>query len=170
MPVRANGKWDWNQHGFKAGFVCNGSEKFLVRVDARTAALIRDRMRSRPLQRPCDRLRHIFYKDRLQSCQTAAEHRIDWKPAEKLEDSGEKRVIRSEHHRRADNKCIGERRPNRQFAFAALSDVKGLRGSISADSRNVGEPSDSGSMRLSCYPLGGLDVHGMKSLLSVLYM
>ncbi len=44
----------------------------------------------------------------------------------------------------------------------------GLRGSISADSRNVGEPFDSGSMRLSCYPLGSLDVHGMKSLPSVL--
>jgi hypothetical protein len=79
-----------------------------------------------------------------------------------------KRVIRSEHHRRADEKCIGERRPNRQFAFAAFSDVMRLRGCISADPRNVGEPFDSGSMRLSCYPLGGLDVHGMKSLLSVL--
>ena len=50
----------------------------------------------------------------------------------------------------------------------AFSDVMGLRGSISADSRNVGEPFDSGSMRLSCYPLGSLDVHGMKSLPSVL--
>ena len=40
-----------------------------------------------------------------------------------LEDSGEKRVIRSEHHRRADEKCIGERRADRQFAFAALSDI-----------------------------------------------
>jgi len=50
----------------------------------------------------------------------------------------------------------------------AFSDVMGLRGSISADSRNVGEPVDSGSMGLSCYPLGGLDVHGMKSLLSML--
>jgi len=25
-------KWDWNQDGFKPGFVCNGSEKVLVRV------------------------------------------------------------------------------------------------------------------------------------------
>jgi hypothetical protein len=65
-------------------------------------------------------------------------------------------------------KCIGERCPNRQFAFAAFSDIQGLRGSVSADSRNVGEPFDSRSMRLSCYPLGRLDVHGMKSLLSVL--
>jgi hypothetical protein len=32
----------------------------------------------------------------------------------------------------------------------------------------LGEPSDSGSMRLSCYPLGGFDVHGMKSLRSML--
>jgi hypothetical protein len=125
-------------------------------------------MRFRPLQRPCDRLRHIFHIGRLQSRQAAAEHRIDWKSAEELEDGGEKRVIRSEHHRWADEKCIGEHRPNRQFAFATLSDVKGLRGSISADSRNVDESFDSDSMRLSCYPLGRLDVHGMKSLLSVL--
>src|ERR1700719_3064524 len=89
-------------------------------------------------------------------------------PAEELEDSGENRVIQTKHHRRANEKCIGQRCPNRQFAFAALSDVKGWRGSISADSRNVGEPFDSGSMRLSCYPLGRRDVHGMKSLLSML--
>jgi hypothetical protein len=45
MPMRAKPrKWEWNQDGFKPGFVCNGSEKVLVRVDARTAALIRDRM------------------------------------------------------------------------------------------------------------------------------
>jgi hypothetical protein len=101
--------------GLTPSFVRNGSEKFLVRVDARTAALIRDRMPLRPLERTCNRLRrHIFHKGRLQSRQAAAEHRIDWKPAEELEDSGEKRIIRSEHHRRADEKCIGERRSNRQ--------------------------------------------------------
>jgi hypothetical protein len=148
--------------------VCNGSEKFLVRVDARTATLIRDRTRFSPLQLPCDRVRHIFHIGRLQSRQAAAEHRIDWKPAEELEDSSEKGVIRSEHHRRADEKCIGVRRPNRQFAFAALSDVQGLRGNISADSRNVDEPFDAGSVRLSGYPLGRLDVHEVKRLLSVL--
>jgi hypothetical protein len=32
----------------------------------------------------------------------------------------------------------------------------------------VSEPFNSGSARLSRYPLGRLDVHGMKSLLSVL--
>jgi hypothetical protein len=125
-------------------------------------------MRFRSLQRPYDRLRHIFHIGRLQSRQAAAEHRIDWKSAEELDDGREKCVIRSEHHRRADENCVGERRPNRQFAFTALSDVWGLRGSISADSRNVGEPFDSGSVRLSCYPLGRLNVHEMKSLLSVL--
>jgi hypothetical protein len=61
---------------------------------------------------------------RLQSRQATAEHRIDWKPAEKPEDGGEKRIIRSEHHRRADEKRIGERRPSRQLALAALSDVQ----------------------------------------------
>jgi hypothetical protein len=80
-------------------------------------------MRFRPLQRPCDRLRHIFHIGRLQPRHTTAEHRIDWKLLEVLEDGGEKCVVGSEHHRRADEKCIGERRPNRQFAFAALFDI-----------------------------------------------
>ncbi len=31
----------------------------------------------------------------------------------------------------------------------------------------MGEPLDAGSVCLSCYPPGGLDMHGMKSLLSV---
>ena len=39
---------------------------------------------------------------------------------------------------------------------------------IGTDSRNVSQPLDSGSERLSCYALGSLDVHGMKSLPSVL--
>ena len=82
-------------------FVRNDSEKFFVRVDA-TAALIRDCVPSRSLQRSCDRLGYIFHIDRLQSRQTAAEHRVDWKLAEELEDGGEKSVVRSEHHRRAD--------------------------------------------------------------------
>jgi hypothetical protein len=43
--------------------------------------------------------------------------------AEKPEEGGEKRVVRSEHYRRADEKRIGERRPNRQFALAALLDI-----------------------------------------------
>jgi hypothetical protein len=32
----------------------------------------------------------------------------------------------------------------------------------------VNEPIDSGPVRLGCYPLSRLDVHGMKSLLTVL--
>ena len=32
----------------------------------------------------------------------------------------------------------------------------------------MNKPFDSGPVRLSCYPLGRLDVNGMKSLLSVL--
>src|SRR5215470_18928689 len=78
-----------------------------------------DRMRFRPLQRSCDCLRHIFHIGRLQSRQAPSEHRIDWKSAEELEDGGEKRVVRSEHHSWADEKGVGKRRPNRQFAFAA---------------------------------------------------
>jgi hypothetical protein len=72
-----------------------------------------------------DRFRNIFHIGRLQSGAAAAEHRIDWKLAKELEDGGEKRVVRSEHQRRTDVKCIGERGSDRQFAFAALSDVPG---------------------------------------------
>jgi hypothetical protein len=36
--------------------------------------------------------------------------------------------------RRADEKCICERGPNGQFAFATLADIEGWRGGIGADS------------------------------------
>ena len=77
-------------------------------------------MRLRASGRP---LRNIFHIGRLQSGPAAAEHRIDWKLAEELEDGSKKRIVRSEHHCRADEKCIDECGPDRQFAFAALSDV-----------------------------------------------
>jgi hypothetical protein len=57
-----------------------------------------------------NRFRNIFYIDRLQPGQAAAEHRIDWKLADEFEDTGEKCVIRSEHHRRTDDECVVERR------------------------------------------------------------
>ena len=63
---------------------------------------------------------------RLQSGQAGAEHRIDWKLAEELDDGSEKRVVGSKHHRRSDESCIEERGPDRQFAFSALSDVPRL--------------------------------------------
>src|SRR3982074_2939388 len=98
----------------------NGSEKLLVRVDARAAELEDHRMRLRSPDDSSNCFRNIFHIGRLQSGPAAAEHRIDWKLAKELEDAGEKRVVRSEHHSRADEKCIGERGPDRQFAFAAL--------------------------------------------------
>jgi hypothetical protein len=79
--------------------------------------------RLRSLHGPANRLRNILHIARLQSGQATAEHRIDRKLAEELEDGSEKRVVRPEHHRRADEKCVSERGPDRQFAFAALSDV-----------------------------------------------
>src|SRR5262249_41126460 len=118
-----NSKRDWNQSGRKSSLARNGSEKLLVRVDAR-AAEFEDRCRR--LCSPNDRTtppRHVFYIGRLQPGHAAAEHRIDRKLAEELEDGREKRVVRSEHHGRADEKRLDERGPNRQFAFAALSDV-----------------------------------------------
>ena len=43
-------------------------------------------------------------------------------------------VVRSEHHRRADENCVCECGPNRQFAFASLADIEGWRGGIGANS------------------------------------
>src|ERR1700693_2953855 len=103
----------------------NGSEKLLVGVDARPAELEDYRMRLGSPHDSSNRFRNIFHIGRLQSGPAAAEHRIDWKLAKELEDGGKKRVVRSEYHRRADEKRIGERCPDRQFAFAALSDVAG---------------------------------------------
>src|SRR6476660_9825433 len=103
----------------------NGSEKLLVRVNARAAELEDYRMRLGSPHDPANRLRNILYLGPLQSGQAAAEHRIDRKLAEEPEDGSEKRIVRSEHHCRADEKCISERGPDRQFAFAALSDVAG---------------------------------------------
>ena len=103
----------------------NGSEKLLVRVDARAAELEDCRMRLCLPHDSSNRFRNIFHIGRLQSGPAAAEHRIDRKPAKELEDGGEKCVVRSEHHSRAHKKCIGECGPDRQFTFAALSDVAG---------------------------------------------
>ena len=101
----------------------NSSEKFFVGVDTR-AAEFEDPRRCFGLLHDLDnRFRNIFHIGRLQSGQAAAEHRIDRKLAEEAEDGSEKRIVRSEHHCRADEECIAEGGPDRQFAFAALSDV-----------------------------------------------
>ncbi len=103
----------------------NGSEKLLVRVDARAAEFEYYRMRLGSLHDSSNRSRNVFHIGWLQSGPAAAEHRIDWKLPKQLEDGCEKSVVRSEHHSRADEKCVGERGPDRQLAFAALSDVAG---------------------------------------------
>src|SRR5258708_16030882 len=108
----------------------NGSEKLLVRVDARAAELEDYRTRLGSPHDSSNRFRNIFHIGRLQSGSAAAEHRIDWKLAKELEDGGEKRVFRSEHHSRADEKRISERGPDRQLPFAALCGVTGSSGSI----------------------------------------
>ena len=101
----------------------NSSEKFRIRVDARAAEFKDCFMRLGSPDKLSNRFRNIFYIDRLQFGQAAAEHWIDWKLAEELEDGGEKRVIRCEYHRRANQKRIIECRPDCQFTFAALSNV-----------------------------------------------
>jgi hypothetical protein len=101
----------------------NGSEQLLVSVDSRAAELENCRI---PLGSPNklgNRFRDVFYIDRLQPGQAAAKHRIDRKLPKELQDGGEKRVIRSEHHRRTNQKCVVERGPDHQFAFAPHSDV-----------------------------------------------
>src|SRR5713101_1878945 len=104
----------------------NGSEKLLVRVDARATELEGYRMRFGSPHDLSNRFRNIFHIGRLQPGSAVAEHRIDWKLAKELEDGSEKRVVRSEHHGRADEKCIAEGGLDRQFAFAALLDVPRL--------------------------------------------
>ena len=64
----------------------NGSEKLLVRVDARAAELEDYRRRLGSPHDSSNRFRDIFHIGRLQSGPTAAEHRIDWKSAKELED------------------------------------------------------------------------------------
>ena len=119
-----SGKWHWNQYAPKTSFARNDSKDFLVRVDARTAALIGDRTRFRPLKHSGDRFRYIFHIGWLQPRQPAAEHWVDWKPAKELEDDAKKCVIGSEHHRRTNEGGVGKRGTGRQFAFTPLTDIE----------------------------------------------
>ena len=141
---------------------------FLVGIDARATELEHKRGSLLLLQYLCGRLANIFHVDWLQSHLAVAKHWIDWEPVEELEDGGEKRIIRPKHDRWADQNGIGKGLPNRQFAFAALSDIERWRTGIGTDPRNMNEPFDSSSLRLSRDPLGGLDVDGMERLLSLL--
>lgn len=144
------------------------SEQLLVRVGGRAAEFKDRRVSLGSLHDSGNRLRNIFDIGRLQSGPAAAEHRIDRKPAKELEDGVEKRVVRSEHHSRADDKCIGEFRTDRAFAFTALSDVTEWRCGVGTDPRNVNKPFDSSPVGLGCHPLSRLDVNGVKSLQSAL--
>ena len=128
-----SGEWYWNQFGLNAGFVCDNSQEFLVGVDARATALEHNRAGLRSLEHLCDRLSNIFNVDWLQTNLAVAEHWIDWEPVEELEDGGEKRIIRPKHDCRADQNGIGKGLPNRQFAFAALSDIERFRAVIGTD-------------------------------------
>ena len=120
------------------------------------------------LQYLCDRLPNIFHVDWLQSHLAVAEHWIDWKPLEELEDGSDKCVIRPKHDRWTDQNGISKGLPNRQFALTALSDVDRSRAGIGADPRNMDESFDPRSLCLSRNPLGSLDVDGMKRLSSLL--
>ena len=140
------------------------SEQLLVRVGGRAAELKDRRVGLGSRHDSGNRLCNVFDIGRLQSGPAAAEHRIDRKPAKELEDGAEKRVVRSEHHSRADDHCIGEFSTDRPFTFAALSDVVGWRGGVGTDPRNVNKPFNSGPAGLGRYKLSRLDVNGVKSL------
>lgn len=146
----------------------NRCEQLLVRGGGRAAELKDRRVSLGSLHDSGNRLCNIFDIGRLQSGLAAAEHRIDRKPTKELEDGAKKRVVRSEHHSRADDKRIGEFRTDRLFAFAAHSDVVGWRAGIGTDPRNVNKPFDSGPAGLGCYKLSRLNVNGVKSLPSAL--
>jgi hypothetical protein len=157
-----------NQYGFDAGCTCYRSEKLLVGIDARAGALKHNRASLFPLQYLCDRLPDIFHVDWLQSHLAVAEHRIDWEPLEKPNDDGEERIVQPKHDRRPDHNGISKAYSNCQFAFAALSDIEGWRAGVGTYPRNMNEPFDSGSLRLSRDPLSRFDVDGMKRVPSAL--
>jgi len=78
---------EWNQDALEVGFACKGVEQFLIRVDSRAAALERDGMRLRPLQGPCDRLRHVVHVGGLQAGAAASAPdciRPTWKTSRRL--------------------------------------------------------------------------------------
>src|SRR6516164_4079883 len=159
-----SGERDTNQYRLNAGCACNRFENFLVGVDARATELENKWAGLRLLQQLRDRVPYIFDIDWLQSHLAVAEHWIDWEPLQELEDGGEKRIIRPKHNRWADQNRISKGLPNRQFAFAALSDIERCRVGIGTNPRNMNEQFDAGALRLSRDPLGGLDVDGVERL------
>jgi hypothetical protein len=112
----------------------------------------------RPLQRPRDGFRHVLHVGRLQPRAAAAEQRIDRQPAGEVEDGGEKRVVRSEHHRGADERRARERGTDRDLALAALADIARGRAGVGADARDVREPLDPGAGCLRSDPADGPDM------------
>ena len=61
---------------------------------------------------------------RLQTCHAAAEHWVNWQASKETKNRGEKRVVWAKHHCWTDDYRIRECRPNRDFALAALANVK----------------------------------------------
>lgn len=61
-----------------------------------------------------------------------------------------------------------QRRPDRQFAFAPLTDIKRGRGSVRADSKNVYELLHPSEACLRSDPLRRFDMDGMKCFPSTL--
>ena len=67
-PRLTSGKWNRNQDALQPCFASGSSEKLLVSIDARAAALECDCVCFRPLRRSDDGFGCIFYIGRLQSC------------------------------------------------------------------------------------------------------
>jgi hypothetical protein len=118
------GEWDWDQYGLNVSFVSESPEEFLVGIDVRPSAFKRDGARKRWLQRHRDRLRYIFNISWLQSRSAAAKHRKDWEPFEELDNRREESVVWPKHHGGTDEKRVGERCPDCQFALATLANIE----------------------------------------------
>src|SRR5215813_12947865 len=103
---------------------CQAANGIGTSMRSRPASFERDGTPLRPAQGAYDRASHVFHVSGLQSGEATAEHGIDRKSAQELEDGGEKRVVLSEHHGGANENCVLECGLHRQLSFAALTDVE----------------------------------------------
>lgn len=117
------GEGNGKKNRLSSGFAREGLDEFLIRVDARAAALERG-TRFRPLQYLRNRFCHVFHVGRLQSRQSLSEYWINGEAPEERDYSGNKCVIRAEHYRRTNNDRASKRFPDCQLALAAFANVE----------------------------------------------
>ena len=116
-------KWHRHQDRFHARCAGYRSEEFFVRIHSWPAALDGQRSPLRPLHHPRNRLRDVLHIGWLQPRLAPAEHRINGKATQQLDEGVEKRIIRAEHHGRSDHGCAGKGRADRLLSLASRADV-----------------------------------------------